>query len=171
MIYGVTGLSGSGKNRFSDLLCANNGMRHIDIDIIGHNVLEIQDVADSVSRIIGSDLIEEGKINRKRLGNIVFENIGKYKQLEQVVWPYMKKSIEYEIDKSKSNCVLNWILLPTTGYFKLCDVKFLILRDNTKRIAALKTRDGISDDDIALRDSRSIAYNHEEFDYIVQNGG
>lgn len=171
MIYGVTGKSGSGKNRFSDLLCGNNGMKHIDIDTIGHRVLEIPEVVDAVRNTLGLDIITNGQIDRKHLGNIVFENREKHKQLSQIIWPRMKELIDEEIARSNSNCVLNWILLPHTEYFKLCDVKILLLRDNTKRIASLKMRDGINDDDITRRDKASIAYNHDEFDYIVQNGG
>jgi dephospho-CoA kinase len=65
--------------------------------------------------------------------------------------------------------VLDWILLPHTPFFKMCDKKILIKTDEAKRRNRLKQRDNISEEDINLRDNASISYNEEDFDEIINN--
>ncbi|MGP1485702.1 MAG: dephospho-CoA kinase [Campylobacter sp.] len=81
--YVVTGSIGSGKSTFVTLLC-KYGYDVIDADLIAHKQLELS--KSEVVAKFGSEILDEnGKIDRKKLGNIVFSNGEKLKILESVL--------------------------------------------------------------------------------------
>jgi dephospho-CoA kinase len=172
MIIGITGKSGVGKNRYAEMLCKiNPALTHIDIDEIGHSVLAEPDVVDRVRKAFGNDVVNECVVDRKKLGELVFGSRDKYKELCDITWGRMKVRIDEAIEASGENCVLNWILLPKTEYFGMCELKFLITRDNESRMTALVLRDKITLEKILERDNASIEYNEADFDYVIRNEG
>ena len=77
LVIGITGGIASGKSEIRREL-ESLGCLGIDADRIGHEVLEPESsVADDVLRHFGSRIRSDrntGKIDRKKLGQIVFEN-------------------------------------------------------------------------------------------------
>jgi dephospho-CoA kinase len=105
------------------------------------------------------------------LGELVFASRNnEMKQLADITWEKMKSIINDYIEFNLvSGIVLDWILLPHTPFFKMCDKKILIKTDEEKRRNRIKLRDKITDADIDLRDNASIPYNEEDFDEIINN--
>jgi len=77
LVIGITGGIASGKSEIRREL-ESLGCLGIDADRIGHEVLEPESsVAEDVLRHFGSRILSDrntGKIDRKKLGQIVFEN-------------------------------------------------------------------------------------------------
>jgi dephospho-CoA kinase len=168
MIIGITGMSGSGKNFYSELFCKiNPSLKHIDIDEVGHKVLAEDDIAAQLVLAFGNDIITNGIVDRKKLGNIVFNNREKYSELCKITWDRMKMYIDEEIRLSKDNCILNWILLPQVDYFKMCSLKILVKRNTADRYSGIILRDNITIEKVKERDGASIKYNEEDFDIII----
>ena len=82
MLITITGASGSGKSSISKFLCSlDNNIVHLNIDEVGHEVLDMPEIKKIVSNIFNLK-IENNKINRKELGDLVFNNHQKMKQFE-----------------------------------------------------------------------------------------
>lgn len=90
--YGValTGCIGSGKSTVSKIL-QDSGYEVICADSIAHSIL--QSYATQVARIFGESVLENGIVNRKALGAIVFNNKEAKKQLENLLHPKITAEI------------------------------------------------------------------------------
>ena len=89
--YVITGSIASGKSTVVNLL-KERGFSVIDADLIAHEQLEI--CKGEIIREFGEQILDEaGKIDRKKLGAIVFNEPKKLKNLEQILHPKIKAEI------------------------------------------------------------------------------
>lgn len=167
MLIGICGKSGSGKSTISNYLKDELKAIHCDIDKIGHYVLILPNVQKDLIDSFGIEICEDGKINRKKLGQIVFNSVDKMKILEKITWKYMEIEIDKIIKENKDKIIiLDWQLLPKTKYLNLCDLKILIDIPYEIRKQRILERDNINEEKIDLREKASITYNKNDFDYI-----
>ena len=122
MIIGVTGTFGSGKS----LVVKYLGKDVINVDKIGHQILEKK--KKDIVKIFGKDIIKNKKVDRKKLGNIVFSDKIKLNKLNKIVHPEMVKSVK---EKAKGNYVIDAALLVQLNLDKLCD-KIILVKSNKK---------------------------------------
>ena len=95
----LTGGIATGKSTVASLL-ALNGMRVIDADSISHKIL-----ADSyawVEETFGSEYVNFSKVNREKLGALVFSDKEKKKILEDFLHPKIRLEIEKQSIKQDS---------------------------------------------------------------------
>jgi dephospho-coA kinase len=89
--YVITGSIASGKSTVINLL-KERGFSVIDADVIAHEQLEI--CKGEIVEVFGEQILNEaGKIDRKKLGAIVFNEPKKLKNLEQILHPKIKAEI------------------------------------------------------------------------------
>ena len=89
--YVITGSIASGKSTVVNLL-KERGFSVIDADMIAHEQLEI--CKREILEVFGEQILDEaGKIDRKKLGAIVFREPKKLKNLEQILHPKIKAEI------------------------------------------------------------------------------
>ena len=89
--YVITGSIASGKSTVVNLL-KERGFSVIDADLIAHEQLEI--CKGEIVREFGEQILDEAdKIDRKKLGAIVFNEPKKLKNLEQILHPKIKEEI------------------------------------------------------------------------------
>ena len=89
--YVITGSIASGKSTVVNLL-KERGFSVIDADVIAHEQLEI--CKGEIVCEFGEQILDEaGKIERKKLGAIVFREPKKLKNLEQILHPKIKAEI------------------------------------------------------------------------------
>ena len=89
--YVITGSIASGKSTVVNLL-KERGFSVIDADVIAHEQLEI--CKGEIICEFGEQILDEaGKIDRKKLGAIVFNEPKKLKNLEQILHPKIKAEI------------------------------------------------------------------------------
>lgn len=92
--YVITGSIASGKSTVVNLL-KERGFSVIDADVIAHEQLEI--CKGEIVREFGEQILDEaGKIDRKKLGAIVFNEPKKLKNLEQILHPKIKAEIFFK---------------------------------------------------------------------------
>ena len=86
----IAGGIASGKSSVCNLLKLY-GYSIIDADKIAHNALDV--LKDEVVASFGSEIMESGNINRKKLGNIIFGDNAKKSVLEGILHPFIRSEI------------------------------------------------------------------------------
>lgn len=100
-IIGLTGNIASGKSKISEYL-KTKGYKIIDADLIGKTILEEDTIKNKLVRIFGTEILnEDGSINRKNLGSIVFSSKKNLEKLNRITLPILSKKIRKKIDEYK----------------------------------------------------------------------
>ena len=86
----LTGGIATGKSTVASLL-ALNGMRVIDADTISHEILNAS--SEWVEKIFGKQYINGSKVDRTKLGTLVFSDIKAKNILEAYLHPKIRKEI------------------------------------------------------------------------------
>jgi len=173
IIIGITGKSGSGKSTICRALANKLDGKIIDFDDISHKCLAQQSIIDFVSETFGKDIINNnGEIDRKKLGEIVFCNTAHMNTLNDVVYKEMIKIIDNIIKYSnKRYLILDYLLLPQTKYFDKCNYKILVNASIKTRFERVMERDGLTLDYITKRENNSIDFKENDFDIVINNDG
>lgn len=87
----LTGGIATGKSTVASLM-ALNGMRVIDADTISHEILDSSSAW--VKETFGEEYLLGSKVNRAKLGTLVFANDEKKKILEDYLHPKIRQEIE-----------------------------------------------------------------------------
>ncbi|RPJ05298.1 MAG: dephospho-CoA kinase [Spirochaetaceae bacterium] len=173
MVIGVTGKYCSGKNFITSILEARE-FAIADVDTIGHEVLD--EKREETAKLFGIDvLLPNGHINRKMLGEIVFANRAKLKQLEDLLHPAMKERVASFV-KKHANSAINAALLYTMGLDMLCDAVITVQAPLLQRIFRGMKRDHLSLFQVIRRilAQRKIQVKNTEGEadrYIISNSG
>lgn len=170
MLIGLMGKSGSGKSLISKLLKElDNTVQVIDIDKIGHESHNDPVVRAKLRNYFGDEVFDDdGSVNRKTLGRIVFSDFSKMQLLYNATYSYMVERIDSML-KDSQIIVLDYALLSLTKYFELCDLKILVEASLSVRCERVVERDNISKEKYEARDANSVDYTAYDFDYTIQN--
>jgi dephospho-CoA kinase len=142
-IIGILGGVGSGKStvaaEFAKLGCAV-----IDADKIAHKLLDKPAVKKKVVALFGEVILNPtGKINHKKLADIVFADARNLVALNRIIHPLVFKEVRELIKKAKGQkqvkaIVLDMPLLVEVGWAKRCDK--LIFVECKQRIRAERAK-------------------------------
>lgn len=172
MIISICGKSGSGKSTVSKELKTYYGEKvvNVEIDKIGHMALEDDSVRLELIKCFGESILNKDIVDRKRLGDIVFNSINEMKKLSDITWSFMEREIDKIINlNSDKIIVLDYILLPLTKYFKMSDIRILLDIDYSIRKMRCMKRDNLSEEKFDLREKASIDYDKNDFDYVIND--
>ena len=99
-VIGLTGGIGSGKSRVAGFL-AGLGVVIIDADKVGHEVLEGDGEARrQVIDTFGQNIIApDGKIDRRKLGNIVFNSTEALSRLNRIMHPRISEAVKAQLEQ------------------------------------------------------------------------
>ena len=171
MIIGICGKSGSGKSTLSNKIVelTNNKAIHLDIDKVGHKVLLIPEVINELVNSFGESIVKENIVDRKKLGEIVFDSRNEMEALSDITWKYMQIEIDNFLNLNKDKIIiLDWLLLSISKYFDMCDIKILLdIPYEIRKQRAMK-RDNISKATFDLREKASIEFDESAFDYVLK---
>jgi dephospho-CoA kinase len=122
MVLGLTGRYCAGKDAVARIL-ERKGFRVIDVDRVGHEVLEER--RDEAAAAFGSGVRRaDGSIDRRALGRIVFADPGALARLEAIVHPAMVERVRAlaAVERAAGRDVaVNAALLRHMGLDRLCD--------------------------------------------------
>lgn len=166
----ITGKTGSGKSSLGTLLAQKLNGLYVDIDKIGHQATSDPIITKKLCNIFGNELLDEnGNINRKKLGNIVFSNTNKMQILTDITWEYMEQKLDKILLQNQQYSIFDWALLPKVKYWDMCDTKILVTSDDAIRKKRILERDHISEEYLEKRESAALDYSTLSFDYIFNN--
>ena len=86
----LTGGIATGKSTVASLFMMH-GFLTIDADKIAHKILDINTA--KISELFGSKYIKDNKVDRKELGNLIFNDKVEKQKLEQFIHPLIKEQI------------------------------------------------------------------------------
>ena len=144
MIVGITGGSGSGKSKVSELF-AENGYTLVDADKIAKDIMK-NDVKlkEKIKELFGKKyILPNGEVDRKALGALVFKDKSRRELLNSVTHPAIYEEIVKQVKNGGEKVVLDVPLLIGSPLYKLCDITVSIIADREKRISRITERDGI----------------------------
>jgi dephospho-CoA kinase len=175
IIIGLTGSFGSGKTTvarsFSTL-----GAKVIDADKIAHSLIIPRGaVYKKIVSVFGKDILDKNKrIDRVKLGRIVFFDKKLLFKLSRIIHPEVIKIIKNKIRDSKSRLiVLDVPLLIESGLNKIADKVIVVKAMRYKQIERIKNKTHLSKAEILKRIKNQMPLRQKEHfaDFIIDNNG
>jgi len=152
-IIGLTGNIATGKSTIMQIL-GELGAEIIDADLLGHVVQ--QPGGPAYLKIIdafGSDIVtSEGAIDRRKLGEIVFNYPDRMERLEQIVHPFVAERIVERLRQAtKPVVVIEAIKLIEAGLSALCSEVWVVTGPKELQLARLRASRGLTRSAALLR--------------------
>ncbi|KAJ8551234.1 hypothetical protein K7X08_000604 [Anisodus acutangulus] len=177
-IVGLTGGIASGKSTVSNLFKAH-GIPAVDADIVARNVLKKGSGGwKKVVAAFGEDiLLENGEVDRAKLGQIVFSDLGKRQLLNRLLAPFISRGILMEVlklwIKGCSIIVLDVPLLFEAKMDKWTKPIVVVWVDPKTQLQRLMTRDGSMEEDAQSRINAqmSLDLKRSQADIVIDNTG
>lgn len=175
IILGLTGIFGSGKTTVAGLL-RRLGARVLDADKIAHSYMaKASPVYGKIVKLFGKRILnKDGKVNRKALGGVVFNDKELLRRLNDIIHPEVISHIKEKIESSKSRViVLDVPLLVEAGMAKITDRLVVVRISRANQIKRLQEKLSLSRTDILKRakcqlpQSRKVAL----ADFVIDNDG
>jgi len=167
----LTGGMGTGKTSILNLFKKKN-INCFNSDFIAKNLMD-NDLKEEIKTLFGSDIYEKGKLNRKKISKIVFNDIKKLNKLNSIVHPAVRKNFRDFIKKNETDkfIVYETALLFETGFNRECDIIILIISPFKKRIERIMKRDGLLKSEIIRRIDHQLPDKKKVdlSDYIIEN--
>ena len=165
----VTGKSGCGKSTIAKMIAEKLKYKYIDVDKIGHAIYKDKTLLNKVTDLFGTDILENGVLNRKLLGAKLFTEQDKSKidLFNEITGSVIQDEIEKHFD---DNVVVDWVLLPKTRFWNIKATKILVKSvDEELRYAKIIERDNISKEYLKNRENSGVIHNEAEYDYVIVN--
>jgi dephospho-CoA kinase len=178
VIIGLTGGIGTGKSTVSRVL-AGAGATVADAALVGHEVYKPGTPTwTTVSQTFGPDLLlPDNQIDRKKLGDIVFNDPEAMAQLNAIMRPAMKtvliERLKNASDRGDQVVVLDSATLIEAGWTSLVDEVWLVTATRETVTQRLRERNGLSDEAIDARVASQLTDEErmEHADQVIQNNG
>lgn len=178
LIIGLTGSIATGKSTISAMFEELN-IKVLDSDKIARDVVEPgKDAYNNIIKVFGKSILhEDGTLNRKSLGTIVFNDKNKLKQLNQIVHPAIRSEMNRKKDEyiqAKEQCiVLDIPLLFENKLTHLVDKILLVYVDEDVQLNRLMDRDKSTKEEALSRINAQIPISEkiEKSDEVIDNNG
>lgn len=172
MIIGITGSIACGKSTVSNYL-KSKGYIVIDADKIGHEALDDDYVKEKLILAFGNEILDDNKINRQKLGELVFGNSSNLNVLNSIIHPEIRKKILQKIDKNndKEFIFIDVALLFEAKFDDLVDKIIVVYVDKNTQLTRLMKRNSISKKEALSRivSQMSPTEKAKLGDYMVNN--
>ena len=172
MIIGITGGTGCGKTTLLTEIEKLGGLV-LDCDAIYHDLLRSDNQLLSAIENRFPGVVEDGQLNRKKLGAIVFADKQALQDLNTITHGAVRKAVLCKLASQPALAAIDAIALFEGGLAELCDVTVAITAPTEDRVKRLMARDNIPEDYARSR----IAAQHdadwfrERCDEILENNG
>ena len=172
MIIGITGGTGCGKTTLLNLIRDRGGMI-LDCDAIYHELLKSDKAMLSAIETRFPGTVEDGQLQRKKLGAIVFADEQALLDLNRITHAAVKQEVLRRLETDPNLAAIDAIGLFEGNLAELCDVTIAVTAPVEDRVRRLMARDGISEEYARSR----IAAQHDDAwfrqrcDYVLENDG
>lgn len=178
LVVGLTGGICSGKSTVAAMF-ARLGAAVIDADRVAHELQEPgQPLYEAIVSAFGREVVgEDGRIDRRKLGAMVFADPKARARLEDILHPAIVEECERRIQEAGTSgaavCLLDAALLIESGRQARFDMVILVEASEAVQIDRLMARMGLSRDEalqrIRLQMPREEKRRHASL--VIENGG
>ncbi|WP_019640341.1 dephospho-CoA kinase [Paenibacillus fonticola] len=177
MNVGLTGGIATGKSTVSQML-VKRGAILIDADVIAREVMEPEHpVFQAVQHRFGPGILnEDGTLNRKKLGEIVFSNEEERRALNGITHPAIRAEMkrrmaDYEAQQPERLVVVDIPLLYESGLEQLFEQVMVVYLPREEQLARLMQRDGLTYEQAQsrIRAQMDIEQKKERADILIDN--
>lgn len=178
-VIGLVGGIGAGKSTVATALIRHGG-KVVAGDPLGHEALDQKDILDRIAEAFARRdiLTDEGKVDRKKLGRVVFPSPVERTRLEHLVHPYIEERIREEIDKVQADpearfVVLDAAVMLEAGWDDVCDKLIFVDAPRPVRLARVQQQRGWTDVELGNREAVQMPAEkkRERADAVIDNGG
>ena len=172
MILGLTGGTGCGKTSLLNCIAERGGLI-LDCDAIYHDLLRTDPALLSAIEARFPGTVENGALQRKKLGNLVFSDEKALSDLNAITHGAVKAEVLRRLAGKPKLAAIDAIGLFEGGLAALCDVTIAVTAPEEARIQRLMVRDGIGRDYAKRRIAaqKSAEWFREQCDYCLENNG
>ncbi len=146
----ITGNIASGKSEVEKILISQ-GYPVFDTDKMAHEIL--------------------GNVDRKKLGEEVFRNPKKKKELEEYIHPKIKEMLKEIFSRDYEAVFVSVPLLFETDFYKLFDKVLLVACDDDLRLKRLMERNNFTKEEALIRMRAQLPQDDkiQKSDYVLYN--
>jgi dephospho-CoA kinase len=169
---GITGGIGSGKSVVSEIFT----LLGIPVYISDKESKELTDsspaIRSALDELTGEKLYQSGKLDRKKLASIIFNDEEKLRKVNQIIHPAVA---EHFINWSKKQqgdvCGIESAILFESGFDRLTDITVMVYAPEHIRIKRASLRDGATTEKIKRRISNQAPDEHKakRSQYVIIN--
>jgi len=179
LLVGLTGGIATGKSTVTGLL-ASPSVRVVDADALAREVVEPGTSAHAlIVAEFGRDVLQpDGRLDRARLGEVVFQDEAKRKRLEAITHPAIRARFEQlmaDLERRGFDGLLIWdaaLLVESGGHNKM-DKVVVVTTDPATQLRRLIARDGSTEEAARARTASQmpLAVKARAADYVIDNSG
>ncbi|MCX8079825.1 MAG: dephospho-CoA kinase [Bacteroidia bacterium] len=171
-IIGLAGGIGSGKSMIARLF-QMLGSDVFNSDEAAHQAYFMEGIREKIVSLLGPEAyLNKGEINKPFIRKRIFEDSSVREALNAIIHPCVGKMFDAFTEKSDKKIIIKEsALLFESGIYKKCSENILVTSPMELRMARLKKRDGLSEDEIRKRmeaqwpDEKKIPL----ADYVIRN--
>ncbi|CAM4100599.1 dephospho-CoA kinase [Campylobacter armoricus] len=170
--YFITSSIAGGKSSFIKIV-QNLGFDTLSADTIAHELLDKN--ADSIVKLFNNnDLIIAGKIDRKKLGAIVFNDLNAKKKLEDFLHPKIKEKILQNtqiLEKKNKAFFIELPLFFENNHYQNLGKSILIYTPKELLLQRLMQRDGLDKNEALKRINLQLDIEEKlkKADFVIKN--
>ncbi|GIO04328.1 dephospho-CoA kinase [Brevibacillus reuszeri] len=176
MILGLTGGIATGKSTVTAML-RERGIPVIDADQIAREVVEPGKPAyEAIVRHFGRDiLLEDGQLDRKKLGEVVFSDEAERQKLNAIVHPEVRRVMRQEAEAAEANgaqiVFMDIPLLYESKLQYLVEKIVVVYAPSDMQLARMMERDELDEEQAKkrLRAQFPIDQKKLEADFLIDN--
>jgi dephospho-CoA kinase len=169
---------GSGKS-LAAAEFAKYGGRIVSGDAFGHEALRRPEIKEQVIRHWGHGILnDQGEVDRRKLGAVVFADPKERQALETLVFPWIEKRIDEEIVRAMNDSQVNFVMLDAAimleaGWAERCDKIVFVDTPRDERVRRLGQERGWMAQQIEEREKAQWPLNEKQMraDATLDNSG
>ncbi len=178
IIIGLTGNIASGKSAVSKFL-KKLGADIVDLDQLAKKIQfqNVNNIIGKMEDVFGKEVVSNGKVNRKKLGSIVFSDKEKLNKLNEIMIPVMTEVVTKIIEEKRASgvevLVVDAAILFEANWDKIVDTVWVVYIPQKLQLERLMKRENIEREE-ALRRIESqmpISEKIKRADVVIDNSG
>ncbi|WP_061216174.1 dephospho-CoA kinase [Leptospira santarosai] len=175
-LVGITGMIGGGKSTVVKILEELGGFG-ISSDRLARRYTEADSpILPELLELLGKGILDsEGKPDRKKISDIVFNDAEKLAGLNRLIHPGVRNDFQKILETQARGRMVIWEvpLLFETDAYTLCNATVAVDSDPEESISRTISRDGIRREDVLARISKQLPITEKlkRADYIIRNKG
>lgn len=186
LVLGLTGGMGSGKTTVAGIF-RRFGAGIIDVDQVARElVMPGRPALKEIVRCFGHEVLnEDGTLDRRRLGDIVFNNREELARLDAIMYPRMFREVRRRLRKMEERrhgngdgayrraVVIDAAILLEAGMDRLADKVIAVYAKDEIRAERIIKRTGLSHEDALarMRAQGPQSCKVERADFVIDNSG